>query len=235
MPETFRLDEKAFGSLPDPDRIALLDDEWALASSGQAPLADYLALARSMGGDLDGRAWEQIAGALDMIEYRERGSAEHDAFIAFARSILAPVADRLGWDPQPGEAPDMQDLRREFWATSARGAILSVIAEAHKRFIAFVADRRAIRPDDQQTILDIVALNADTATFEQLHNIALAGKNETEKRRYYDVLMHVRDDALANRALDIALSAEIPPQSTTMRICSSERYPTNIRPLHGKR
>jgi aminopeptidase N len=107
-----QVDTRAFGSLSNPDRIALLDDGWALVEAGQQKLPSYLALATSMGTDLDERAWAQISGALETIEYDERGSSGHDEFATFARSIIKPVADQLGWDTRPDETPGVQRLRR---------------------------------------------------------------------------------------------------------------------------
>jgi aminopeptidase N len=215
---TFRANAAAFGRLPDPDRIALLDDQWALASSGRAPLATYFAIARAMGGDLDARAWEQITSSLDYIEYRERGSRGYDAFTAFARAIVKPVADRLGWDAKPNETPGIANLRQTVLLELGTWGDTGVIAEARKRFGAFVTDRRAIGSDDQETILGIVALNADAATFEQLHAIAKDAQNETDVHRYYSALMSVRDDALAKQALAIALSSEMHAQSEAQRL-----------------
>jgi aminopeptidase N len=215
--ETFRANAASFGRLPDPDRIALLDDQWALASSGQAPLATYFTLARSMGDDLDTRAWEQIIAALDTIQYSERGTRGHAAFVAFARSIVRPVAVRLGPHAQPNEGPGTQMLRRDVLAELGAWGDPAIIAQARRRFAAFVRDRRTISPDDQPAILDIVAENADAATFEQLHSIARTAKSTSDVRRYYDVLMHVRNDALAQRAANIALSAEIPAQAASAR------------------
>jgi hypothetical protein len=60
-------------------------------------------------------------------------------------------------------------------------------------------------------VLSIVAYHADAATFKQLHAVARTGKNETETRRLYRALFHVRDPHLAGRAACIALSPEIPP------------------------
>jgi aminopeptidase N len=217
---TFAVNAAAFGTLPDPDRIALLDDQWALASSGQAPLATYLTLARSMGDDLDARAWDQITGALGTIEYSERGRPGHAAFTALARTIVKPVADRLGWNAKPNETPGIQNLRREVLAELGAWGDPAVIAEARKRFAAFLNNRNAIATDDQGTILIIVAQNAGATAFAQLHAVARAGKNETEKDRYYDALMHVRDARLAKQAVAIALSAEIPPQAAASRLGS---------------
>jgi len=103
---------KGFGTLPEADRIALLDDQWALVEASRQKLPAYLALASSMGADLDERAWDQITDALGTIEYDERGTPGHEAFAVYARSIIKPVAARLGWDARADETPGLQKLRR---------------------------------------------------------------------------------------------------------------------------
>jgi aminopeptidase N len=113
---TLSINTRRFAALPAGDRIALLDDQWALVEAGAASLHDYLALVAGMGASLDVRAWEQITEALQTIEYDERGTPGHDAFAVFARSVLKPVVDRLGWDGKPDETP----RRSEPAAHSAR-------------------------------------------------------------------------------------------------------------------
>lgn len=206
-----------FGSLPDGDRIALLDDQWALVESGAAPLASYLVLAASMGSDLDTRAWEQITDALGTVEYDERGGAGHDAFAAYARSILQPAAGQLGWDPRPGETAALQQLRRTLISDLGSWDDPAVIAEARRRFTAFLANRSAIAPDDQLTTLVIVAQHADAATFEQLHTLAKQAKDDAEQTRFYLALASVRDRELAGQAAGIALGSELPAQAAQLR------------------
>jgi aminopeptidase N len=215
---TLSSNSRHFGQLPDGDRIALLDDSWALVLAGDLPLADYLTLASSMGDDSDSRAWEQIASALGDIEHDERGTAGHTAFAALARSIIKPMADRLGWEVRPQETPDVQDLRRTLLGDLGQWGDAGVLAEARRRFAAFVTDRHAIAPDDQGFILATVMQSADEATFEQLHTIAKDAKDDSARLRYYRALMEVGDPQLAQRAANIALSPEIPPQSANRRI-----------------
>ncbi len=215
---TLTMNTKAFGTLPDGDRIALLDDQWALVQSGEQKLPTYLALASSMGTNLDERAWTQIASALGAIEYDERGTAGHDAFCAYARRIIKPVAERLGWDARADETPGIQIVRRTVLGDLGGWGDEQVIAEARKRFAAFLKDRSAITPDDQGMILGIVAQNVDAPTFEQLHEIAKSARDETELRRYYTHLMLVRDPQLAEQAVQIALSDEIPAQAGALRL-----------------
>jgi aminopeptidase N len=215
---TLAANTRAFGTLPDGDRIALLDDQWALVQGRSAPLAGYLALAERMGEDLDTRAWRQIAAALGTIEYDERGTPGHAAFAAYARSILEPVATRLGWGARPGETPDQQTLRRTVIEDLGVWGDPQVIAEARRRFAAFVRDRSAIAPDDQRMILNVVGLHADAATFEELHTLARSSHDESEKHRLYIALAGVRDPKLAAEAAKIALAAEIPPQGVQLRL-----------------
>jgi len=215
---TLQTDSKAFGTLPDGDRIALLDDQWALVESGDQKLPAYLVLASSMGSDLDERAWNQISGALAHIEYDERGTLGYKAFTSYARTIIKPVADRLGWDAKPDDTPGIENLRRTVLGDLGNWGDSEVIAQARERFADFVKDRGAIRPDDQEMILGIVALNADEATFKQLHEIARSAHDETEMRRFYNALMSVRDPKLADQAVQIALSDEIPAQATSLRL-----------------
>jgi len=217
-PATLATNTRHFDHLPDADRIALLDDQWALVESGTERLPSYLALASSMGADLDTRAWEQIAHALETIEYAERGTARHDAFAAYGRSILRPAFERLGWDSRPGETPGVQRLRRALIGDLGAWGDAAVIDEARKRFSAFVTDHKAITPDDQSVILSVVAHYANAATFDQLHAVARAATDQSELKRYYVALMQVRDPELAARSVQIALSSEIPPQADSLRL-----------------
>jgi aminopeptidase N len=217
-PATLATDTRGFDTLPDGDRIALLDDQWALVQARDARLASYLALAERMGGDLDTRAWQQITAALGIIEFDERGSAGHDAFAAYARSVIEPLETRLGWTARPGETPDVQQLRRTVIEDLGAWGDPAVIAEARRRFAAFVHDGNAITPDDQSMILDIVGRYADAATFDELHALAKQATDGAQKSRLYRALALARNPKLAAQAANLALSPEIPPQLAMLRL-----------------
>jgi aminopeptidase N len=209
---------RAFGTLPAGDQVAMLDDQWALVAAGASPLPTYLALANAPGSELIPRAWEQIAGALETIEFAERATPGHDAFTAYARSLLAPAYARLGKNPKPGETPDLRRLRRMLFGDLGLWGDPAVLAEARLRFAAFEEDHKSIAPDDQGVMLAIVAHYADAATFERLHALAKGAHDAAELRRYYSALTQVADPALAERAAAIAISGELPPQAGTLSL-----------------
>jgi aminopeptidase N len=208
----------SFSRLPDADRIAMLDDQWALVRTGVAPLPSYLALASSMGTNLDPRAWIQISGALETIEYDERDTAGHDAYEHYARSILKPALNAIGWDRTSDEAPSVQELRQSLIADLGLWGDPDVIAEARRRFQAFVVDHKAIPPDNQSSILSIVAHSADDATFDQIYALGKAATDQAEMQRYYFALVKVTDPKLAERVAQLALSTDIPPEAETLRL-----------------
>jgi aminopeptidase N len=214
--DTLAVNTQLFSGAVDGDRIALLDDQWALVGSGEASLQNFLALASSMGTDRDARAWQQIVQALALIEYAERGSPGAKAFAAYARALIKPVADGLGWDAAAQETPDVGALRDTLLRDLSRWGDQATIDEARRRFAAFVKDPHSLSADAQATLLTIVGQNADAATFAQLHTLAKETKDDTFKSRCYVALARVRDPELARQVVQIALSDEIPPQDNTL-------------------
>ncbi len=214
---TFEANRTAFASLPDSDKIAMLGDQWNLVRIGAAPLPSYLALANAMGANRNARAWQDIVGALAELENDTRGTAQHDAFTAYARTIVAPLVASLGWDAKPGETVATGELRRS--AINALGAWgdPEVVAEARTRFERSVTDPASTTPEMRAVLTGIVATNADAAAFDRLHQLAQAAKDPTIASQYRGALMHVRDPKLAALALDIAMSNEIPPQQDSSR------------------
>jgi aminopeptidase N len=93
-----------------------------------------------------------------------------------------------------------------------------VIAEAQKRFAAFVKDPSAVTPDDQSMVLNVVGLHADATTFEELHRLAKAAKDQAEQNRLYLALASARDAKLARQVARIALSSELPKQDIQLRL-----------------
>ncbi|HVC30365.1 MAG TPA: ERAP1-like C-terminal domain-containing protein, partial [Steroidobacteraceae bacterium] len=117
-----------------------------------------------------------------------------------------------------GETPGLQQLRVTVIEDLGAWGDPAVIAEARRRFGTFMHDPRAISPNDQSMIFDVVGRYADAAAFNELHTLANQSRDETKKSRLYRALALVRDRKLAAQAADIAIGPEIPPQLTMLRL-----------------
>ena len=213
---TLATNTRDFATLPITDRFALLDDQWALIKDGREPLESYLELAGAMGGSLDARAWEQIVAVMGSIETDEMGTPGHAGFTHYARSLIKPVADQLGWIPRPGDTPAINTLRRTLLSNLGNWGDAQVIAEAQRRFAQYLQNPQAISADDQPMIFGIVASHADQATFDQLHALARSAKDPALLSHAYLSLALVSDPKLAAQVATIALSSDLPPQATSL-------------------
>jgi hypothetical protein len=173
---TLRTNAQQFRSLPPGDRIALLDDQWALVENGTQPLDSYLALVGALGDEPNERAWSQILGAghgrtRGTRNARPQGLCRLRGRIAEARSPPPRLAT-----PAPMRPPACSACAAASWAAWARGA--TAMSWPRRRSASPLRGRpqqhRAGRAG--RMVLTIVAQNADAATFEQLHAIAKASE-----------------------------------------------------------
>jgi aminopeptidase N len=183
------------------------------------PLHSYLALVSAMGKDVNERAWKQILEALSTIERAERGSPGYTAFINEGRQALTPVAQELGWTPKAGEAAGVSKLRQRILTKLGFWNDVATITEARKRFTLLRANPSAFSPDEQASILSIVARQANESEFDQLLAFARASStDQTTMRRNFQALMDVGNPDLAKRAANIVTDEPLPKEAESLRL-----------------
>jgi aminopeptidase N len=194
-----------FGKLMPIDQLGLMNDIWALGMAGYQPLSDYLDLAAAVPADAAPEVWQDVVGSLSSINYYYEGSPQQAAFRKYALATLQPVFARVGWEAKPGEADPVRRLRSSLIGSLASLDDKAVIAEARRRY---AAGGDAMPVVLRNVILGIVARNADAATWDKLHAQAKAETTPLIKDQLYGLLASAKDDALAKRALDLALTDE---------------------------
>ena len=200
----------AFPTLDPRDQLGLVYDSLALGLAGYAPTSDFLAIAKSAEGAQESVVIRALAGQLDGLNDLYQGRDGKPAYQAFARGRLAATAARVGWDAKPGEPDNDALLRRSVLVTLGSLGDPQVVAEAKRRFTAWLAAPDSLKGTTRQIVLRIVASQADAATWDQLHTLAQKATETTDKTRFYRYLGASHDPALADRALALALSKEPP-------------------------
>jgi aminopeptidase N len=84
----------------------------------------------------------------------------------------------------------------------------AVAAEARRRYAADASDPGALPGPVRKAILGVVARQADAATWDRIRAAARAEKTPLVKDHLYALLSSAADEALARRALDLALTDE---------------------------
>jgi aminopeptidase N len=223
-PQQFAAIAARFGSIAPIDQLGIIADSWSLGSTGQQPTTDFFALAKATPPDADPQVWGRIANVLGTVDDYYRGEASRRArFRTFAIERLAPVLARVGWNARANEPDPVAILRVNLIDTLSALGDASVIAEARRRYAARTSDPSSIPAALRKSILGVVARHADAKTWNELHTAARAEKTPVIKDQLYYLLGGAEDEALARRALELALTAEPGPSNSPAILSSVAR------------
>ncbi|MEA3052299.1 MAG: hypothetical protein QOG72_1202 [Sphingomonadales bacterium] len=209
----------SFGRLKPIDQIGLLADNWGLGLAGYQSAAEALDMVDAVPANANPQVWSRAAAILSNVHEMYEADPAHRAMLArYASRKLSPVLARIGWAPKAGEAPTIPVLRAELIQTLGEMGDEAVVAEADRRLAA--GDPLATAGPLRSTILAVHARNIDAAGWERLRAQARSEKSPLVKAQLYRLLGSARDPALAQRALDLALTDE--PGATTGSAIISE-------------
>ena len=209
-----------FAKLDPADQLGLLYDSRALGETGVVPMSDFLALARNAPATGDPIVLQTLTEQLGALDWLYEGRGGEKAYRAFVIARLSPIAARLGWDAKPGEADNEALLRRSVLGALGDMEDPATVAEARKRFAAYLSNPDSLTGGGRRTVLSIVAANADATTWDQIHQLAKASKDITDRARLYRLLGASHDRALAQKTLDLAISDEPTPTERPAIIAS---------------
>src|SRR2546429_645684 len=206
------------------DRVNLLSESWALVQANRADVSLYLELIGKLphGHELAER--DQIVNAFDYINRLLIGDPGRKKFQAYARSILRPTFDELGWEPKKNESPRDSLLRASLIVALGDLNDQEVIDGCKQRFEKFVADPPSLAPDLRASIFLVAGQNADDPTWNKLHELGLKTTSIEEKQNYFDALAAARDPKLAGKALQISLTDELPTSRALHMVGKVARY-----------
>ncbi|HKA80956.1 MAG TPA: M1 family metallopeptidase [Xanthobacteraceae bacterium] len=196
------------------DRVNLLADTWALVEAGRVEPQSYFELIEEIGNDDNRAVWEQIIRTLNRLDHLARNRAERPALQAYARAKLRPLFDKLGWDATGGEGNDGAMLRARLIRVLGDLGDPEIVAEAKRRFAAFLQNPAALRPALRDSVIHLVGVTADRKDYDTLIALARKTTNTNERVRYYLAAASARDPALAHETLELTLSDELPTTLT---------------------
>jgi aminopeptidase N len=192
------------------DRVNLLSDSWALVEAGRAPVSLYFGLVEKLPASTDLAEREQIIDVTDFINRLLIGSPQLEKFQRYARSILRPTFETLGWEPKAGEPLSAATLRASLIRTLGDLNDPEIIAGCRERFEKYLADPASLVADLRPPVLAVVGRYADEKTWNQLHEFGLKTTSIEQKQNYYNALAKAIDATLVKKTLPIALTDELP-------------------------
>ena len=208
---------KAFTRLSSMDQIGLMADNFQLGLGGYQPIGLALDMVDAVPANASPAVLAEAPDYLDSAYQMLDGDKAAQARVAaYASRKLGPVLKSVGYDAKAGEGPQVPVLRSALVATLGGMGDRAVVAEAKRRF----AEPSLLDGPLRNVWLRIIAQNADAATWEKLRAMANGAKSDLEKSTLFALLGAAKDEGLARKALDLAMTDE-PGKTTSAAIISA--------------
>jgi aminopeptidase N len=193
------------------DQLGLLDDTQSLAYNGGEPMGALLAIADSVPVDAAPEVVTALAAALRNLDLLCEGLPVRARYRLYARGVLNRFFGRIGWERAAGESDNVALLRTAVIEALGQMDDPAVIAEARRRFAAYVAEPASVDAAVRHLTIQAVAVHADQSIWDQLHALAQSTPSEIERLELYEFLASPEDERLVHKALNLTLSGEPPP------------------------
>ncbi len=200
------------------ERYTLVDDTWAGVLAASVPAPSFLELCRSLASEDDPVVWRAVLSGLGQLSWIVDGD-DLLALRRFARDLVRPRLDALGWAPAAGEADDVRALRGLLIAAAGGlGADPEVRARARQVLEQATADPTSV---DQEVHAAVVAVVAASGTAEEFERFVERWRHATtpqEEQRFLYSLGDFPDPELVRRTVALAFSDEVRPQNAPLML-----------------
>jgi len=194
------------------ERLALLDDLWALVRHGKATLATFLNRVETLRGEEDRAVLASIADALMWLaNYAVRDATERP-FAGLVEDLFRPILDATGWQPVDGEDTDVREKRtRAIGMLGLYARADDVRAEAQRLVRAHLDGDERLHPDVAGTVVAVAATTGDERLWERyVARMQQAQATDAqEETRFRQGLVYFEDSRLAQRTADAIFSSLI--------------------------
>jgi puromycin-sensitive aminopeptidase len=191
------------------ERLALVDNMWAIARHGKATLAMFLARLETLRGEEDRAVLAAIGDSLGWLgNYAVRDATERP-FARLVDDLYRPILEAAGWTPQDGDDTDVREKRtRAIAMLGFHARARDVRDEAQRRVRDHLEGRERLNPDVAGTVVAVAATVGDNALWDRyIARMQQAQASDAqEEARFRQGLIFFEDPELADRTAEAIFS-----------------------------
>jgi aminopeptidase N len=189
-------------ALSAPERLSLVEDQWALVRAGRESAADFLTLAAGFGRESSAGVLSLVTSRFTFIHNYLTSNATLPAFEAFVRNQLRPSFETLGIEPAADDTDDRRELRAAVIASlGVAGADKDVAGRARAAVDRALSGGAPLDPTSATALVTTAATYGDQALYNALAAAADRAIAPEEHYRYLNALARFREPSLIDRAL----------------------------------
>jgi aminopeptidase N/puromycin-sensitive aminopeptidase len=209
------------------ERMALVDDEWALVRVGQHQISDFMNLVTGLGTEQDSHVMDVVTDRIAYIgDYLI--PSDRAQFQSWVRDLLGAQARELGWNTAAAESDDRRQLRKEvLYTLGYYGRDPEVLARARDEARKVIDGTSQVDPNLYSSVVTLAAINGDASLFDAYQAQLPKAKSPADYYRYLYGLTEFREPALIQRGLAMLLSPEMRNQDAPHYLSAYYRVADN--------
>lgn len=204
--------EAAEKDLTVPERIAFVEDLWAMVRAGKEPVGTFLNVARDFRPERNREVVELLAGHMDTIGRSLVPEQNQKDYRQLVQQQFAPLAKEVGWSAGANDSDEQKALRASLLGILGGAGEPDAIAAAQKIAQSYIKDTISVEGTIIGPALAVAAENGDVALYDQF---AQGMANALSTEDYYHFLFALtsfRQPELAQRTLALIDQGKIRQQ-----------------------
>ena len=178
-------------ALSAPERLTLVEDEWALVRAGRHTAADYLTIASGFGREQASGVLALVTARLSFIDRYLTTDAHGPKLQSFVRSLFRRQFDELGVEAAAGDTDDRRQLRAVVAsALGTTGDDAAVIATARAAVDRALGGGAPLDPSAASALIEVAAEHGDAKLYDAL---AAAAERATSPEDHYRYLLRAAE------------------------------------------
>jgi aminopeptidase N len=183
--ELTRVAAAAERNLTVPERIAFVEDLWAMVRAGKEPVGMFLDVARALRAQRNRLVVEFTADHMDTIGRSLVPEQSQKKYRELVRQQFAPLAKEVSWNANSSDNDEQKALRASLLGILGSAGDPEAVAAAQKIAQAYIKDPGSVEGTIVGPALAVAAENGDAALYDQFAQ-AMANARTTEG--YYHFL-----------------------------------------------
>jgi puromycin-sensitive aminopeptidase len=203
---------RRLGGLAPIERFNLVGDAWASTAAGLMSVVDYLDLTARFRNEDDRNVWTALVGSMHALNRIIR-AVDRAGLERLVRDRLQPAAERLGWNPRPGEDELTRQLRGDLIrALGTLGNHAETQRQAAELYGQYQRGAATVDPNVLPALIAVLAHVGDAARHEEFAKAFRGAATPQEEQRYLYALVAFQSPELVKETLAKTINGEIRTQ-----------------------
>ena len=175
-----------------PERIAFLEDAWAMTRATKTSAVDFLAVSQALRGEQNRHVMDLLGTHLRYLKDSAVSADRQQKFDHFVQVQFGALAKKLGWNPLPSDTDDQKALRASLLETLGAAGDQEAVAVARHIVEQYMENPTSVEGTISGPAFAIAAANGSPALYDRFLQALSSSKSSDE---YYHYLYALADFA----------------------------------------